>query len=203
VITVIAVRHGETDWNRVRRLQGHTDIALNAAGVEQAARLAAVLASERIVAIHTSDLARARATAEPIAAALGLVPVIDPRLRERNYGVLEGLTHEEIREVHPEHADRMDARDPDHAAPRGETPALFSARIVGAVTSIARAGRATHGPDATILVVTHGGALAMLYRHAAGIALDARELVPVPNAAINRLTFDDERLRVVEWATIP
>jgi probable phosphoglycerate mutase len=203
LISIIAVRHGETDWNRVRRLQGHTDIALNARGIEQAARLAAALANERMAAIVTSDLARARATAEPVATALGLPLTIDARLRERNYGVLEGMTYDEIRVAHPEHADRMDTRDPEHAAPRGETPARFFARTVEAFTSIARTAEVEHGAGSTLLVVTHGGVLAMLYRAAEGIALDSPQPIPVPNAAVNRLTFDDGVLRVVEWAIAP
>jgi probable phosphoglycerate mutase len=200
VIELIVVRHGETDWNRVRRFQGHTDIALNASGIDQAARLAGALAHEPIAAIHASDLARARATAEPVAAGLGLSVVSDPRLRERQYGILEGLTFEELVAAHPEEARRLSARDPQHAIPGGESQTAFHARVVDAVRAIAADAEVLHGDGSVVLVVTHGGVLDMLYRAAEGIALDAERPCTIPNAVINRMRCDGGRLQVVAWA---
>ena len=88
-------RHGETDWNFEGRLQGHTDRPLNAYGREQAEALAGRLAREDVAAIYASDLARARETAEIVGERLGLPVVVDPDLREKNWGTWEGLTSEE------------------------------------------------------------------------------------------------------------
>ncbi len=197
MIELLVVRHGETDWNRIRRLQGHTDIALNAAGIEQAAQLASALANESIEAIHTSDLARAMATAEPVASRLGLPILADPRLRERNYGILEGRTFGEILEALPEHAESIRLRDPDHAVEGGESPREFFRRAVDAVSDIASA-ESLRGRS-KILVVTHGGVLDMLYRHADGLSIEVERPCLIPNAVINRLAFDDGRFTIVSW----
>ena len=85
-------RHGETDWNFEGRLQGHTDRPLNAYGREQAEALAGRLAREDVAAIYASDLARARETAEIVGERLGLPVVLDPDLREKDWGTWEGLT---------------------------------------------------------------------------------------------------------------
>src|SRR5213078_2372373 len=90
--TLLLVRHGETDWNAAGRLQGHTDRPLSDYGREQARRLADELSSEGVDAIYTSDLARARETAEIVAERLHLPVVLDPDLREKNWGTWEGLT---------------------------------------------------------------------------------------------------------------
>ena len=206
MIEVIAVRHGETDWNRIRRLQGHTDIALNATGIEQAARLGRALAGEAIVAIHSSDLVRALATAEPIATTLGLPVARNALLRERNYGVLEGRTFPEIALHHPEEAEQMRLRSAMHTIADGESQHTFFHRVVGAVHAIVAAEQAAAARDrrdATILVVTHGGVLDMLYRAANDIALDAERGYAIPNALINRFTFDDGVIAMTAWAEAP
>ena len=208
MIELIVVRHGETDWNRVGRLQGHTDIALNSTGLEQAARLAAALAGESIAAIYSSDLARALATAKPVAAALGLTIKLDPLLRERNYGLLEGMTFAEIVEQHPEEAGRLRLRDAHHRMPEGESQTEFFERVVGAVRVIAADEVCAMVPitkDAcantrTVLIVTHGGVLDMLYRAANDLPLDGERTCEIPNALINRIRVDDERFRVKSWA---
>jgi len=204
VIELIAVRHGETDWNRVRRLQGHTDTALNQTGIEQAARLAAALAGEAIAAIYSSDLGRALATAEPVATALGLTVRQDPLLRERNYGVFEGQTFAEILQQHPEDAERLRLRDARHRMPGGESQTEFFERLTGAVRAIALeqeidARRGGEGKR-SILIVTHGGALDMLYRAAFDLPLNAERACPIPNALINRIDVDDGRFKVRSWA---
>ncbi len=206
MIALIVVRHGETDWNRIRRLQGHTDIPLNATGVAQAERLAVALSGEPITAIHASDLARAVATAAPIAARLSLPVSRDPRLRERHYGVLEGLTFPEIAEQMPDEAERLRSRDAGHTIAGGESQRTFHRRVVDAVAAIALAATAAHErADATptLLLVTHGGVLDMLYRTAFGRPLDAERECPIPNAVVNRIAFDDGRFAVTAWAEAP
>src|SRR5687768_17379924 len=117
---VVLIRHGETEWNRDQRIQGHLDVPLSERGLRQAERLAAWLAEEAPAAVLSSDLRRARVTAEVLAA--GRVPVVlEPRIREGRFGSFEGLTTAEIREAFPEEfrAWREDAVR--HRPPGGET----------------------------------------------------------------------------------
>jgi probable phosphoglycerate mutase len=140
----------------------------------------------------------------PVATALGFEVRTDPGLRERNYGILEGKTFEEILELHPEEAEQILSRDARHRFPEGESQEEFSARALATLERIARAEDVqSDGRERVVLVVTHGGVLDMLYRSAFGIALDAQRVCPTPNAAINRVVFEDGRFFVREWATIP
>ena len=100
--TLLLARHGETDWNGERRWQGHYDQPLNDTGRDQAAELAASLAGTPIAAIYSSDLVRARETAEIVAERLGLNVVVDAGLREVDVGNWSGVTHDEIRQLYPE-----------------------------------------------------------------------------------------------------
>ena len=95
MLRLILVRHGETEWNAQRRYQGHSDVPLSALGRRQAARAAERLAALKIDAVYTSDLGRALETAEIIAEQRGLEVCAEPRLRELNFGVFEGLTFDE------------------------------------------------------------------------------------------------------------
>ena len=156
-----------------------------------------------IAAIHSSDLSRALATAEPVATGLGLPVTRDARLRERHYGVLEGLLYADLAARHPLEAARLESRDPHHLIEGGESQQRFFERAVDAVRAIATAEQARHGDGARILVVTHGGVLDMLYRAAMGIPLDAERACPIPNAAINRLVVDGGTFAVTGWATQP
>ncbi len=116
---LIVIRHGETAWNRERRLQGQLDIPLNETGRAQARALATALAGEPIDAVYASDLSRAMATAAPLAEVLGLQVRPDARLRERSYGTLQGKTYAEVAEYLPEDFARWQARVPDYAPPEG------------------------------------------------------------------------------------
>jgi 2,3-bisphosphoglycerate-dependent phosphoglycerate mutase len=156
--TLILARHGETDWNRDGRFQGHADPPLNATGRAQARRLAEVLADEAIDAIYSSDLRRAHETAEIVAARHGLGVVVDPDLRERDVGEWSGLTMPEIEERYPDELRRFR----EEGTSVGESREALAQRVVAAVRRIADAH-----PAGQILVVTHGGALRTL-RHAAG-----------------------------------
>jgi broad specificity phosphatase PhoE len=158
VTTFILARHGETDWNRDGRFQGHADPPLNARGREQAHALADALAGEKIDAIYSSDLSRAHETAQIVADRLGLSVIVDPDLRERDVGQWAGLTLPEIEERFPDELRLF--REEGRSV--GETREALSRRVVAATRRIA----AAH-PDGRVVVVTHGGALRML-RHAAG-----------------------------------
>ncbi len=149
---LLLVRHGETDWNRDGRVQGQTDTPLNAAGRAQAHLLAADLSSTPLVAVYASDLARARVTADTVAALHGLVVETDVDLREKNFGTWEGLTAGEIEERFPAAARR---RFGD-----GETTEEVATRAIRAVDRI----RARH-PTGTVLVVSHGGTLRAILDH--------------------------------------
>jgi broad specificity phosphatase PhoE len=167
VTTFILVRHGETDWNRSGRWQGQADAPLNERGRDQARALADELAGEQVVAIYTSDLSRARETAEIIAARLGRRVDLDRRLREVHVGGWSGLTTEEIEARFPDEILRWHKGDPSHAFDGGETYAAMGERVVAAVNEIA----ARH-PGEQVLVVLHGGPIRALLAHAAGITYE-------------------------------
>jgi 2,3-bisphosphoglycerate-dependent phosphoglycerate mutase len=191
---IFALRHGETAWNVGRRIQGQLDVPLNAHGQWQAQQLAVALEGEPLAALYSSDLQRARMTAEPLASRAGLAVIADPRLRERGFGYLEGLTYDEIESRYPEDALRWRRREAGFGPGGGEPLQDFFARSVEAVTGLA----AGHAGQA-IAVVAHGGVLDCLYRSAAGIALDAPRTWQLGNASINRLLFTGGRLMVVGW----
>jgi broad specificity phosphatase PhoE len=149
--TLFLARHGETDWNRELRIQGSSDIALNQLGREQAWALADELAEVALDAIYSSDLSRARETAEAVAARHRLEVRLDPRLRERAFGSWEGLTREDI--VALGNGARHD----------GESDDEVRERVLEAVQAIADAHPGEH-----VLVVAHGGALNTLWHHAVG-----------------------------------
>ena len=191
---VFLIRHGETDWNADARIQGHTDIALNARGHAQARALARALHGQDIDAIYASDLTRARETAAPLATQVGLAPRLHAGLRERAFGQFEGSSFAQLQLTHPQACERWRRRDPDFAAPGGERLDDFSARVTRTVLGIA----AGH-PGQVLVVVTHGGALDCLYRHATGQALDAARTWELRNAAINRVLVVDGRMTLVGW----
>ena len=193
---IIAVRHGETAWNVDGRIQGHTDIPLNALGCEQAARAGAALASEKIAAIYSSDLQRAFATATAIATPQRKPVVIDLGLRERGFGVFEAQTFEEIAAFDPPGYASWRAREPHYAPAGGESLVTTFNRVIAAVHKLA----AAHD-GSTIAVVGHGGVLDALYRSAMELDIDAIRDWPLKNASINRLQWAEGKLTIVEWSS--
>jgi len=192
---VLAIRHGETEWNVDGRIQGQLDVPLNATGQWQVHRLALAVSDEGIDAIYSSDLLRAFETAQAVARGCGRPIVTDIGLRERGFGVFEGLSYAEINERWPELAERWRRRDPDFGAEGGETLREFSARSVATVSRLA----ALH-PGQTIAVVSHGGVMDCLYRAAAHVALDAPRSWQLGNAAINRLLYTPQGFTLVGWS---
>jgi probable phosphoglycerate mutase len=191
---IILIRHGETDWNVGTRIQGETDIPLNARGRAQAQRLAQALAEEELHHVVTSDLSRAHETGAPLAQVTGAVLRRDRSLRERAFGIFEGLSFEEIEQRHPEGAERWRRRDPDFGPEGGETLQAFYDRCVSAAQRVA----AAHLGE-SIALVAHGGVLDCLYRAATRLALQAPRTWQVPNASINRLLWSPEGFTLVGW----
>jgi len=196
---LILIRHGETDWNRELRFQGHIDVPLNDMGHEQARRLGRRLAQEAVQYLVSSDLMRAQQTAAPAAQQLELALATSVTLREQNFGVVEGMRAEEIQSLHPRAwEDWLQFRE-DHAMPEGESARQFHARIMDALGSIA----ALH-PGQTVLVVTHGGVLDMVWRTARGLGLNGPRQSQIPNAGFNRIRLGDasapDRIEIVDWA---
>lgn len=191
---IIIVRHGQTEWNRESRVQGYRDSALTEEGIAQAQALAARLASESFAALLSSDLGRAAHTARIIAEHTGHRVRVEPSLRERNYGILEGLTREEFRVQYPDAALRYDSRDPDYAIPGGESQREFVARVVAAFNALA-----DEFYGQRIVVVSHGGALAAFHRHIAALPLDAPRTLPLPNAGYNLFVRSRGQWSMQRW----
>jgi broad specificity phosphatase PhoE len=181
---VYLARHGETDWNRQLRWQGGTDIPLNDAGRAQAAELAERLRALAPARVHASDLARARETGEIVAARLG-APFLgtDPRLRERSFGLFEGLTQGECQTLHPEHWRRYLA-DRRILPPGAEGIDAVLVRMRAAIHAVA-AAHAT----APVVVVGHGSAIRVLVA-----AISSADCPPIANGAVFRLRVDGDAI---------
>lgn len=191
---VLLIRHGETDWNRAGRLQGHTDVPLNARGQAQAASLREALHGETLDAVYSSDLLRALHTAQAAADATGAPLRVDPGLRERAFGCFEGQQHADIESRWPEQARRWRQRDPAFGPEGGETLTAFYDRSLATAERLA----AAH-PGGSIALVAHGGVLDTLYRAATRLALDAPRSWQSGHAAINRLLYGSSGFTLVGW----
>jgi 2,3-bisphosphoglycerate-dependent phosphoglycerate mutase len=192
---ILAIRHGETAWNVEGRMQGHLDIPLNDIGRWQAHRLALAVSEESIAAIYASDLLRAHQTAQAVAAGSGQKIEIEVALRERCFGVFEGLTFKEIDERWPVEAERWRVRDPDFTPEGGESLRVFYARCTQAITRLA----AAH-PGETIALVAHGGVMDCFYRAATRVDLRAQRTWQLGNASINRLLYTEGGLSLIGWS---
>lgn len=198
---IILIRHGETAWNAERRLQGHLDIPLNAEGERQARLLAGALAAEPIDLIVSSDLQRARQTAQAVATLRGMPLQIEPGLRERCYGGFEGLLYSEIEQRFPAEFAAWQARDVDAILPTGkncgESFRQFYARATTAILGLAQA----HAGQ-TIAMVAHGGVLECAYRMALDLPLETPRDFKVFNASINRFHLEEGRLVLDSWGEV-
>lgn len=197
VTRICFVRHGETDWNVELRLQGQIDIALNARGQAQAAAIGRCFERCRADALYSSDLVRARQTAQPVAQALGLSAVLLPEMRERHFGRCEGLTLAEIEARHPVDAQAIVSRDPDYVSPGGESRRQHVARVLACVAALVERHRGQ-----TIVVVTHGGVLDVVYRRVHGLPPQAPRDYPIPNAGINWLSIAGEAWSIDSWGEV-
>ncbi len=189
------VRHGETDWNAGKRVQGQIDIPLSALGHAQARATGNALMGEGFAAIYSSDLVRARQTAEATAHLAHLPLQLSPGLRERHYGVFQGLTYEEAAARYPADYARHHARDPRFVPDGGESLLDLAARISNTCEDIVR----RHTGEAVALF-THGGVLDILHRQAAGKPLTTPRDFAIPNCAINWIEVVNGCWTLLSWA---
>ncbi|MCC7139218.1 MAG: histidine phosphatase family protein [Planctomycetes bacterium] len=179
---VLLTRHGETAWNRERRMQGQVDVPLSPEGEAQAEVLATRLRGAGLARIVSSDLERAAATARAVARATGLAVTLDARLREQSLGAWEGRTFAEVVGSDPDTAARFRARDPDARPAGGETRGELFARVAAALDDVAAPG--TAGP---VLVVAHGGVVQALVYRALALPIRAERRFLVPNVSLTTL----------------
>ncbi|MCT1691347.1 histidine phosphatase family protein [Brevibacterium sp. p3-SID960] len=178
------VRHGETDYNREGRFQGHADIPLNARGREQAAAVAAQLAGHGIRTIVSSDLSRARETADAIAGALGVAVEENPLLRELNVGDWQAKTRQEISEIWPEQLAAW-LGGQDMRPPGGESRSESANRVVQAIRAlVAEIGEV----DGAIAIVAHGAVLRGAAEELLGMSAGSGSLGVLGNCAYGVLT---------------
>ena len=195
ITRILAVRHGETEWNRDTRIQGHTDIPLNARGRRQAELLARALRDEPIAAFYASDLSRALDTAQAVARLHGKTVGTHTGLRERCFGRFEGQTWADLEARWPEDAKAWRTRVPDFAPLGGESLQHLRERVVATVEELA-----SRHPGEQVMMVAHGGVLDILYRAATRLELQAPRSWDLSNTAVNRLLWSPEGLSLVGWA---
>ena len=177
------------------RFQGHVDVGLNAIGLEQARRLAGRLAGEPAHRIYVSDLLRARQTAQPVAQQMGLPSVADAALREQSFGQVDGMRVEDIKSQHPQAWAGWLLFQEDYGMPGGETTRQFHTRVMDAVNRLVAAHRGE-----TLVVVTHGGVLDMIYRTARSLGLSGPRQSEIPNAGLNRVRVREGGIDILSWA---
>lgn len=189
------VRHGETEWNKQHRIQGHADAPLNTTGIEQARRLASRLADVRIDAVYSSDVSRTRKTAEIVVEGRGIEVREFFELRERNYGRWEGVTHEEWQATDPESFAHW-KRSPDtYTPPGGESLDEVLARTSRAAERI----KEQHLNDDSIVVVGHGAALLVLVVHLLDLPLSYRNNFFLDNTSLSVLDVGTEHTVIQLW----
>ena len=189
------IRHGETDWNTEKRLQGHVDISLNAMGEAQARSVRPGLAGQVFAAAYSSDLERAWRTAEIATEELDIAVLPAPTFRERHYGVYQGLTPAEALARHPDVHRHHTARSLDYDYETGESLLRFAARVMDGFAELAARHRGEN-----VLVFTHGGVLDIIYRAAVGQDLEAPRDFSIPNAALNWLECRNGDWSLISWA---
>ncbi len=188
------VRHGETDWNVEKRIQGHIDIGLNETGRAQALAMAFNAAHVSFKAIYSSDLVRAHETAKALAERENVEIKLLPQLRERHYGIFQGITAAEGAERYPEAYKHYMARDAGYHFETGESMTQLVARVSEAVDWMVR-----HHGGQTIAAVTHGGVLDILFRKATGRPLHTPRDFKIPNCGLNWFHFDGQGWHLESW----
>ncbi len=197
-ITVLIVRHGETIWNTEMRFQGHGDSRLTERGRAQSRAVGQRLQSMAIDTVISSDLGRTRETADLITKQTGHDVHCDARLRERHYGVLEGLTLKEISARYADVYRRLITEDPDYELPAGESHRQHYERNVRVIEEWAH-----KPPGTTGLLVAHAGVLDNIFRYVTHLGLGPPRCVMPVNASLSKIQYGwfygSERWVIKSW----
>jgi glutamate-1-semialdehyde 2,1-aminomutase len=189
---IIIIRHGETEWNKTGRFQGHSDVPLSAEGRAQAEALGRNLAVDHVDAIYASDLTRAMETAAPLAARFGLPVISDPQLRELNFGAWEGRNFNDVNAENP-NAMKNFYTDPEQAdIPESEPFPEFQRRIAGRVREIVAQERGKR-----IVIVSHGASIRILLADLLSMPIRSIWHLSQLNTAVNKIRFEDDGFAVV------
>ena len=199
--TLYLIRHGETIWNRELRFQGHRDSPLTEKGRRQARALGRRMRQMAFDELYASDLGRALETAGIIAGLTSHEVIPDERLRERNYGVLEGLTEPEIRVRHPDVLDLLRDRNPEYVIPEGESHRRQYQRNIAFLEEMAG-----HKAGKRIAAVSHGGVLDSCFRHICGLDLAQVRCFTTANTGLAVLLYKNvagmQRWLIQTWGDV-
>ncbi len=186
---IILIRHGETEWNSQKRMQGHSNSDLSLVGQAQIQALGQWMKNVPFDLIYSSDSLRAKQTAEAITQFSGHELQFDQRLREKNLGVFEGLTSEEARERHPEVFRLFKTAGSKYVIDEGESTQQLQDRALEIVNEI----RIKH-PEERVLLVTHGGFIRVVMKHSLGLSLETPTRFLIRNTGVFRLEWEDKWL---------
>ncbi len=184
---IMLVRHGKTAWNGTGKIQGHSDTALDEIGIEQAKLLAAHCMFDKVDAVYSSDLQRARVTAEILAEKFNLPVQTMPELREVNFGDWEGRTFSELEKTEPTDVEKFFRKPDELKINNAETFFEAQERAMTGIKKII----ATHQPDAQIIVVAHGAITRAIICSVLEIPIRKMWALSQFNTAVNILRCDD------------
>ncbi|MFL2743389.1 MAG: histidine phosphatase family protein [bacterium] len=186
---IILIRHGETEWNSQKRMQGHSNSDLSEVGRGQIQALGELMKNVSFDHIYSSDSLRARQTAEAITQYSGHTLQFDQRIREKNLGVFEGLTSTEAKERHPEVYRLFKTAGANYVIDEGESTQQLLERALEFIEEI----RLRH-PQERVVMVTHGGVVRVLMKHALGLSIDAPTRFIIKNTGIFGLIWNENWL---------
>ena len=183
---IYLIRHGETEWNKTGRLQGHSNVLLSPEGIHQAQLLAEHMPFHNVDAIYSSDLSRAMETARILAAKLGLSVIQESGFREVNFGDWEGRNFSELATEVPEGFENFFTRPDKAHPPNGETFLEAQARALTALDEVI-----DERDEQSIIIVSHGAVIRLLLCAALGMPLRKMWTISQFNMAVNILRLDD------------
>lgn len=186
---IILIRHGETEWNSQKRMQGHSNSDLSEVGRGQIQALGELMKNVSFDHIYSSDSLRARQTAEAITQYSGHTLQFDQRIREKNLGVFEGLTSTEAKERHPEVYRLFKTAGANYVIDEGESTQQLLERALEFIEEI----RLRH-PQERVVMVTHGGVVRVLMKYALGLSIDAPTRFIIKNTGIFGLIWNENWL---------
>jgi probable phosphoglycerate mutase len=196
ITEIFLIRHGETAWNHARRIQGQLDVPLSPYGLRQAQALLKYFKPIPCHAVYSSDLQRALTTAAPLAKLFGVALETRRSLRERHFGVLQGRLRDDIAHRDPRLWDNY-RNNIDYTLPLGESAAGFATRCEAALRELAIAHVGQR-----IVVVSHGGVIASLFKHSLGLPQNNQRPFALKNASVNVFHFHSERWWLDTWGDV-